>query len=460
MTHTRSIVFTACSIVALTGAAAASPAVSHRPAFVEVDGVWQRSPDGCGTPQIVVADPSKPVAPAVPGIRTIFLNRNGGTFHLGGATDAATNNANSQIIPGNNSQTFTIPPLETSGFFNWANIVSCVKGHFTKYNLRVVEAEPLTGNYVEAIVGGDGTEIGFGPNELFGIASADNFCNVTERGIAFSFSETHRQVPRHDEELCATIAHEVGHLLALEHEQLPTDLLSYVLINDSGSKAFVDQSSGCGTSPQQPSSCSCGASSTNSASRLSQFIGLRDTETVPPMLTVTTPSDVLTVPPTFDVVVTATDDKAMSDVTALVDNVDVGSDTMPEGNVYTVTAHNIAEGEHTLSVIATDAAGNTAKKDIPIIVKKSATGDTCVANEACTGGICAQTTDGNFCTQLCDMAANSCPENFDCTAVSGSNICVPVEGGGCGCSSGTNPGPLGLFGLLGVTALLLRRRRR
>ena len=455
MTKIRSCVLVLCVL----HAADAGAAPGHRvAAFTQIDGNWQRSPDGCGTPQVVVADPLAFAPPPAVGLRTIYLNKNGGTFHLASSTDAATNTANSQIIPGTGTTTFMIPPLDPSGFFNWPNIVSCVKGHYAKYNVRIVEAEPASGDYVEAIVGGDGTEIGFGPDQLFGIASADNFCNVTERGIAFSFSETHRQVPRHDEELCATIAHEVGHLLALEHEQLPTDLLSYVLINDSGSKAFIDQASGCGTSPQDPSGCTCGSGSTNSASRLQQFLGLRDTETVPPMLTVTTPGDVLTVPPTFDIVVDATDDKAMSDVSALIDNVEVGSDTMPDGTVYKVTAHAVAEGPHMLSVIATDAAGNTARKELAILVKTSATGESCTANEACAGGLCAQTSGGGFCTQTCDISASTCPADFDCSDIGGQTVCVPAEGG-CGCSGGGNPGPLGLLGL-GVMGMLLGRRRR
>lgn len=426
---------------------AASP---HGSAFTQVDGVWQRSPDACGTPQVSVANPvALPPPPAV-GLRTVYLNKDGGTYKAGGTTDASTNTT--QLVSGG---TFVIPPINTA-LFNWPTVAACVKAHFKKFNVRVVETEPTSGDYIEAVVGGDGSELGFGADQLFGIASADNFCGVTERGIAFSFSQTHRQVPRRDDELCATIAHEVGHVIALEHEQLGTDLMSYILISDSTTKAFVDMSSGCGTSPQDPSNCSCGGGSTNSHARLAQFIGLRDTETVPPTLALTAPGR--EVPPTFDVVVTATDNMAMSDVVVLIDDVEVGNDTEPEGNVYTVTARNVAEGNHTLAVIATDAAGNTAREDASIVVKKNATGETCADNDSCTGGLCAQGTDGNFCTQVCDPGASSCPSGFDCVTASGTSICAPGEGGGCCSSSDSNPGPMALLAF-GIGVLLVRRRR-
>ncbi len=446
----------------LIGLCAGTAAASPRVAFTQVDGVWQRSEHGCGTPQVsALADPfALPPVPAV-GLRTVFLNRKGGMYAVGGSSDAAANRVSSQIIdqiPA--GSTFMIAPLDTATF-NWQVISACVRTHFRRFNVNVVEQEPTNGlPYIEAVVGGTGQEIGFGPGELFGIASADNFCNVTEKGIAFNFSETHRDVPRRDEELCATIAHEVGHLIALEHEQLPADIMSYVLIDNSGTKAFVNQLSGCGTSPQSPLACFCSSGSTSSYGRLSTFIGLRELETTPPVVSIDAPGDV--VPPTFDVVITATDNAMMSDVFVLIDNVEAGSDATPENNVYTVTVRGLAEGNHQLSVIAYDAAANMTRRDATITVKKLATGETCTVNEACAGGLCAQSADGNFCTQACDpAAASACPDGFECAAPGGggSTVCIPSEGGGCGCASSRGPGPMIVLAL-GLGGVLLRRRRR
>lgn len=429
---------------------------SAEPAFVNRDGVWMRNPHACGTPQVAPSiDPVAIPAPPAVGLRTLYLNRNGGTYTRGGQTNSSTGVVNGQIIGG--GQTVTIPPLDNSTF-NWTQISTCVRTHFQKYNVRVVETKPTSGDFVEAVVGGDGSEIGFGGGQLFGIAAADNFCNVTERGVAFNFSETHAQVPRRNEELCATIAHEVGHLLALEHEQLPQDILSYVLIADSGTKAFVDQASGCGTSPQDPSGCTCGGATTNSHGRLVQFIGLRATETVPPSMDVTEPGNPLQVPPTFEVVVNATDNMAMSDVRVLLNGFEVGIDTEPEGTIYRITVRNAAEGNHTLTIIATDAAGNTTEQELAIVVKKAATGESCVANEACSGNLCAQLGDERFCTQTCDPAASTCPDGFTCGDAGGQNICIPSEDGGGCCSTGSDPRPAMLMALA-IGALLLRRRR-
>jgi hypothetical protein len=381
----------------------ASTAAAEGKAFVEENGVWHRSHDGCGTVQapVITRDRALPPPPAV-GLRTIFLNRFGGKYKAG-ATNSATNT--SQLVEGAD---ITIAPMNTS-VFDWNMISACVRNHFKPFNFRIVETEPNAGQYIEAVVGGDGTELGFGANQLFGIASADNFCNVTERGIAFSFSETHTQVPRRNEELCATIAHEVGHLVALEHEQLPQDLLSYVLIADSNTKAFVNQTSGCGTTPQDANPCTCSQTSTNSAMRLQQFVGARDTETTPPALEVTAPGGPR-VPPAFDVIATATDNGIMSDVVVLVDGTEVGNDFVPDGTTYTISVRGVTDGDHTLTVVATDAALNETRKEIQITVQRSATGEDCTENDACVGGLCAQTPDGNFCTQTCNPdVADACP---------------------------------------------------
>lgn len=420
----------------------------------------------CGTHQF-----AGPVVPSIERLpagtqRVVYLNRNGGTYTIGrGATNSATNSASSAIWPPGSSgpTTATIPPLASG--FDWPKIANCVKQHYQKYNVRFTETEPTSGMYVEAVVGGYGTEIGWGRDQLFGVASADNFCGVTERGIAFNFSETHRGIQRQDDELCATIAHEVGHLLALEHEILAQDVMSYVLVYQSSTKAFVDQQSQCGTGPDNVlSSCACGGNRTNSAARLTQYLGLRSVETTPPQLTVGSPGNGVTLPPTFDVVVTATDETEMADVTVSLDNVEAGSSAEPENNKYKVTVRNAAEGPHTLTIAARDAAGNVTSKDLSITVKKASIGETCSANEECQGNLCAGTVEGGFCTQVCDINAGGCPEDFLCTATGGGGpaICVadPDAGGGCGCaSSDGNTGAMAMLAL-GVGLVLSRRRRR
>ncbi|MEJ7597080.1 MAG: hypothetical protein WKG01_04150 [Kofleriaceae bacterium] len=318
--------------------------------------------------------------------------------------------------------TVTIPPLAAD--WPWATIVACVKRHYATYDLRFVEHEPATGIYLEAVVGGTGEELGWARNELFGIAAADNFCNITERGIAFSFSETHRQVARRVDELCATIAHEIGHLVSLEHEGLAQDAMSYVLIADAGTKGFLPQLATCGPDPAQPASCTCNPGGmTSSGQRLAHFIGSPSTETVPPVVALERPGD--TAPPTFEVVATAIDDLAIAVVVVRLDGVEVGADTEPEHTRYRIPVRDAPEGEHVLALIAYDEAGNATTAESALTIRLPA----------------------------CTIADDTCPSGFACEH----EVCVE-HGGGCGCASG-HPAGLGLL-VLGLRARRRSPRRR
>ncbi len=438
--------------------------VAPAAAEVIIDAPTARPPHSCGTRQapIALASDSTPgIALAPGGQRTIYLNKNGGTYRvINGATSSATNTATANVSAAG-TLTAVIPPV--SNQFNWPVISACVVDYFRPYNIRVVESEPTSGLYVEAVVGGFGTELGFGANQLFGIAAADNFCGVTEAGIAFSFSEPHRNVPERDAELCATIAHEVGHLLALEHAALSTDLMSYVLVSDTSSKAFVDQFGACGTGPQDQMQCTCTGGQTNSYQRLVAAIGTRPTETVPPTISVVSPGDRATVAPAFEVVAKATDDMGMSDVYVTIDGIQAGASETPAGDSYTVKVTGLTEGAHVMSVVARDLAGNTTAAQRTLTVAKLGFGETCLDSSACAGNMCAMTADGDaFCTQTCDLAGGgtTCPADSTCTAAGASAVCVPDAGGGCGCTS-TSPGDgLGALLMLGLGLVVSRGRRR
>jgi MYXO-CTERM domain-containing protein len=450
------------SVLSLVVAVTAGPAAAASP-------IRHRTASSCGTRQhLPIANgQTSRIAPAT-GLRTVFLNRLGGTFRS--SSNAGTNsstgvfNVNNGFPIGANA-TAVIPPLDNTKY-QWSSIVACVKQHYRSYSVRFTESRPNGGDYIEAVVGGNGTEVGFEASDsILGIASADDFCGVTERGIAFSFSVPHDTIPQRNNELCATIAHEIGHLLALEHEQLAIDVMSYVPVSQSASKAFVDEVSTCGVDPRDaPSQCTCPANraannTTNSNATLLGLVGARDSETVPPTIDVTAPGDGLELPPEFQVVATATDNAAMSDVTVLIDGLEVGNDGSPDGDVYKIDVRGLAQGEHELTAVAHDAAGNTSTEVVlAITVKLLATGASCTENSACSGGLCAQDGDGgSFCTQACETANDTCPSDFACEAVGTQTVCVPDEGG-CGCQS-SNPGAFGMLAL-GLGLALSRRRRR
>ncbi len=448
-----------CLVLASAPAALASPRV-------DTAGHLIRGPASCGTTRtrapVPIATPY--VAPAGT-TRTVFLNKNGGTYNItNSATNSSTNTANTIASgDGRTHSNAVIPAIESS--FNWPYIVDCVKQQYRTYNIKITETEPTSGNYIEAVVGGNGASTGWSSNSgILGVASADNFCGVTERGIAFSFSTNHLGIQKANDELCATIAHEVGHLLALEHEVASADTMSYVPFASVNQKSFTSSNSQCGTDAQNTNNCSCSTSGagqvTNSAMRLSQFVGTRPIETNAPSLSVKSPGNSDRLAPSFEVVADASDDTEVDQVAVLIDGQQVAagsSPDSPDGSTYTIAVTQIAEGDHTLEVRASDFSGNVTNKQLAITVALGAVGDTCLLNEDCHGNLCAQEADGSkFCTQDCS-ADQSCPSGFDCLTSGAQQFCVP---GGGGCSIGGGDGAMLAMLSLGGMLVLGRRRRR
>lgn len=253
----------------LAGVAAAAPDVAGPPepnkAFEYVDGHWQRRAHTCGTPAYPLAPQAASRWSLYAGQPIkIWINTEGGTYEGGNTTDSATNTT--ALL--SSSDSLTVPAMTT---FDRDELIQCVTDHYAPYNVMIVETEPTSGTYIEAVVGGSGALLG--DTSILGIASADNFCDISEGGIAFSFSDGHRGIQRAQEELCATVAHEVGHLLSLQHEVMETDLMSYVTVYESNTKAFEDATSACGVYPGQETSCDCGGSTTNSSQRLIDHVG-------------------------------------------------------------------------------------------------------------------------------------------------------------------------------------------
>lgn len=426
-------------------------------AAADYQSAWNRQSHWCGThqaPNVVSSDqgPALWLAP----VRTIWLNRAGGTFRRAANTNSADNTISSDIF----GRDMVIPPMSNS--FNWNTLVTCVRAAYKPYNVTITETKPSAGSYIQAVVGGNGSEVGRGQG-LLGIASADNFCGVTEKGIAFSFSEAHLDAGRRDEELCATVAHEIGHLVGLEHETLPTDIMSYVPISTSRTKAFVNQDSTCGTTPQEPNPCTCtSAAMTNSVVTLKRLLGDRPIETTLPEVTLVAPKDKASLGPSFDVVANATDASGIESVSVLVNDFEFGRALTGEGNKFTIKVKGVSDGTHTLVVEAMDKAGNVKRTNpITVTVRRAATGGDCTENGDCMGNVCASDGTDKFCTQNCDLANDTCPSGFACTQAGASAVCYfdGTSSGGCGCNTKSTglPGSL-LFGL-GALLLVGRKRR-
>lgn len=421
----------------------------------------------CGTKPILRTEPLPPTYLAAPanGQRIIYLNKAGGHFTNAGSTDSSANTFTGRNILADSSiRELDIAPIPA--VFNWAKIRDCLEADFKPFNVRLTEERPASGPYIEAVIGGNGTELGYSLSQgLLGITSTDDFCNVYDQGITFNFAVSHEGIPQQDLELCATIAHEAGHALSLEHEILDKDLMSYVPVADSPSKAFVNQVSQCGTDAQHTNGCSCPmiGSGTNSGSRLASNVGARPTDGTAPTLTVKQPADGATVAPEFKVIAQASDTSGMADVIVLVDGLEAGADEFGNGGLYTaVTTAN--EGTHTITVRARDLAGNVTDKMLTVTAQKLELGDDCTGNASCKSNMCAMESDGTqFCTQTCTPgaaagAADACPGGFDCDPTA--KVCAPSAGGGCCSASTPGSGVAAMLFGVGVGGVLMRRRKR
>lgn len=209
----------------------------------------------------------------------VFLNRSGGTFQSGG-NDSSTNA--SFIVQGGAR---TVPAYSGSSA-QWTQIVDCVRGRFAGFNVAVTTTEPAEGAYVEVVVGGEPSDIGYDENAS-GVAPVDSeTCVVLRSSVAFVFADkigSHRT-----ERICESIAHEVGHTASLDHAFLCEDPMSYLF--GCGAKTFQDTDAACGESEER--ACSCGRASQNSVEilhlKLDSDVPLAQLR--PTQLTVETPS--------------------------------------------------------------------------------------------------------------------------------------------------------------------------
>ncbi|MEZ4366597.1 MAG: Ig-like domain-containing protein [Kofleriaceae bacterium] len=236
-----------------------------------------------------------------------------------------------------------------------------------------------------------------------------------------------------------------------------------------------------GTYPGQAQGCTCTPGTTNSAARLTTFVGLRPPDTEPPTLTVDAPDDGGTVPTTFVVVADATDNDQIAEVEVRLDGAVVGSDASPAGTQYVITV-TAAVGGHALTVIARDRDGNEVSRELDVTVGAGCdgcgagyecvegtclqvAGQGCADAALCAGGTCvADGTVGDYCSQACTLGGEACPQGFDCVFDGTFDLCrlngEPLEGeGGCCQAGGDGRGPM-LLGLVVGLGVLGRRRRR
>lgn len=197
---------------------------------------------------------------AASGPATVYLHRHGGTY-VAGNNDSASNS--SSVLSNKNIPQTSIPAFQGSSS-QWAALVSCAENQFAPFNVRITDVEPVVGHYIEIVVGGDGTQVGFGG--FGGVAPINvSSCQPIRKAIGYVFD----QVFFNDRELCQAVAHEVGHTLSLQHEVLCEDPMTY--LNGCGPKSFQNVAAPCGTNAAEE--CACNRGMQNSVQILHQALG-------------------------------------------------------------------------------------------------------------------------------------------------------------------------------------------
>ena len=98
-------------------------------------------------------------------------------------------------------------------------------------------------------------------------------------------------------------------------------------------------------------------------------------DTTPPVVSLTAPANGATVSGTVTVTANATDNVAVTGVQFQLDGVNLGSVVTGAGPTYSYSWNSttVANGSHTLTATASDAAGNTASSSVTVTVNNDTT---------------------------------------------------------------------------------------
>ena len=454
--------------------------------------------DGAAQRRLTVDVPAT-LAPAQAVSPTIFLQRcpGGCTVHYAAENDART-------------QTSSIPKRETSQiaeFVNalqqkgaaadaeWQQIVQCVREVYSPYNVVVTDVPPQ-GNYHEAIIAGQPTDIGLDPDVL-GVAPLTSDCHAIDNAISFTFANHH---PPNDRvaNICWTAAQESAHAFGLDHEyafasgrSACTDPMTY-RTDCGGQKFFRNEPATCGEYATR--ACKCGAQQ-NSHERLLAVFGPGTPITAAPTVTLTSPVVGGGLGRTLTALAGSKRGIARLEAWfngypwAHVDGAAFGAAGQPNPGPYTVVVPtSLPDGVIDVKAVAFDDLGAstssatvTVTKGVPCASAAScATGQRCEAGRCfwdpptgelgdacgyaqfCKSGVCRGAAGHQVCAQDCEPGVvDACPDGYACRAAvsATAGTCeLPTQGGCCQADRGGGSAA-GLAALVGVVVGRRRRRR-
>jgi MYXO-CTERM domain-containing protein len=292
--------------------------------------------------------------------KVIYLNKNGVTL-TPGTNDARTNRSSLA------TQTTTLPAWNTSAT-TWAATVSCMRDLFAPFDVTVVETDPGNVPHMEAVFGGSPQLLGMEAG-VAGVSPFTQNCAVIENSIVFTFTAV---IPQDARLACEIMAQEVAHSYGLDHVLLASDPMTYLQYN--GLRTFKNQTASCGEDVARP--CGIGGSqcrpNQNSVTLLTERLGAKTGDIVPPTGSITSPAANALVPPGFNVYAAASDNLMVRSAKLYIDG--TVTETLMSGGPFTFTTPTtLAEGLHTLKIEISDGVNVMTTTEIIVTVKAGAT---------------------------------------------------------------------------------------
>lgn len=411
--------------------------------------------------------------------KVIFLNRCAGGCAI--------------TTSGNNAKTDTSTIVKKAGILTefahseetWQRMLTCVRDVYAPFAVEVVDAEPAsTTNYVEVVVAGTPATLGLDQNTL-GIAPLTSDCSPQKNVLAFAFAAAHPKNAAVD--LCATVAHEAGHVFGLDHAFECRDPMTY--LTGCGTKYFLHLDLPCGEF-ESTRPCRCGTTQ-NSHRKLMTNLGAGSLPT-PPSVSIVVPATRTAVTRNFAVISQIAEKRWLARVELWI-NGWLWATARPGAATSPVTLNpprNLPDGKQEIEIRAYDDLGQQGAARIEVTqgppcvsaatclngqvctdgacrfpTPSRALGDACTTNSECPSHLCQATADtGKFCSEICavDTTDNACEAvGLSCQASGeGYGVCLPVgsaETGGC-CRTGRPESSIAGFALI-VIFMVTRRRR-
>jgi hypothetical protein len=412
------------------------------------------------------AGPRPPSALGAAKTNVFFLNYDGAqvSWAGGGDDDSSQNKSYFQEFAGNYAA-YGDGAKRTASF-------QAVLTDWAPYDVVITDQRP-NGVYTMCI---NSPTNPFGGGVL-GIAPLD--CNDNNgRNIVFAFHSANDQHPAATQ--ATTMSQELAHAFGLEHVSQPNDIMNPY--NAGGDPKFLDQCLAldggnigiqCGQQHQQ----FCGGNQQNSHAELLWLFGMKNPDTTPPSVQITSPADgaMFNAGAGFTITATATDDVAVGVVDLFSNGEFLQSDNT---DPFSWDVQGIPAGNYCFTATARDLADNTADSNQVCVTvveggdpPESTTSDSDPTNpttdppgtdsdgDSLTGG----DDTGNGSNGDDDTGGDSVPTSDGEDSVSGGSLPgLPPdfgqedENGGCRVAAPVPAASLMLLALLGLG----RRRRR